>query len=135
VADDQPVNQPAQRTEREAITDRVGHLHSAIDAPEGVSVMPLGVGAGELLVGKVGIVAVLRDPRPPADRDAVKHYAIFDLGALPNFPVGSADDREAQPGRGESGQVARVLEEREHLREVVPEEGSAAEFVAHRRSA
>src|SRR5450755_598982 len=82
-----------------------------------MAVVPEPIRPVQLAVDKAPPLVPHLDPRNPADRDAVQVEAILDLRTQSHPDRVGGEHLEAKPRRGDSLQVARLREEREHVLE------------------
>lgn len=115
VADHQPVDQVAGRTERDLVLDPVVNERATVDGFEAVHVLPAPIRTSQLNVAEAVGRIVFGDPRHPTNRDAEQRAdAVPDLEARAHrLVIGQVLESHAR--RRDSIEVARPREEVEDL--------------------
>ena len=75
---EQRFGNPAQRPEGDRVANPVAHHRPALDALEGVGVVPEAIGTAQLAIDEARLGLPLLDPGRPTDRNAVESHAVAD---------------------------------------------------------
>jgi hypothetical protein len=111
--DEEPVHENAQRPEGRRVAHLVLDDRAVVFRPEAMAVIPEAVHAGDLHVAEAMRRIVLADEGAPVRPHAQDPHVIVERESPRHDDRPLREDAEAEPGRRDARQVARLREERE----------------------